>query len=136
MRDFLAFCLICIGVLGLLILASLLVVDKVLDKYRRKKYPGYFKIYDMAVKDSIEISDEFNRRYDNIKYCLKLYADGLHDGECMSDTFEPKMCELTKEYAELCQWHSVSAQYVRDLWKQLDDYAKEHNLKWGRIYDT
>ena len=110
-------------------------IDKHVDKYRRKKYPEYYELYDAVVKESFEVGEEFKRRYDHITFHFRLWTDGLKNGECTDEAFADRMSKLTEEYQELCGWYTTAAQYLNDLWKQVDRKAKEIGFKKGTIYD-
>ena len=128
-----------IAFIGLFVFCPLLlagITDKIVEKIRRKKYPDYFKLYDEAYTDSFKIAEEFTGRYNHIKYQLKLYCDGLRDGECTAESFEKKMLALSEDYQELCCWYTMASKYIEDLWKQVDLKAKEAGIKWGIIYDS
>lgn len=136
-KNLLFACALLLSIAGTFVIPFLIVtiIDKLINKYRRKKYPDYFKLYDAAVTESFNVGAEFNSRYDHIKYKLKLWSDGLKDGECTTEHFEDNMAKLSREYQDLCCWYAIASTYIQDCWKLVDAHAKEHGLSWGIIYD-
>jgi hypothetical protein len=110
--------------------------DKLLDKYRRKKHPEYFKYWDEALKLSFERGAEYNRRKDRFDYYFKLYTEGLRDGECTWEFYTERTNRLMVEYRDLCDWFQEEEKKIKELLVKADLYAKEHECYWGIVYDS
>jgi hypothetical protein len=110
--------------------------DKLHDSYRRKKHPEYYKYWDEAVKLSFERGAVYGRRKEYFDYKIKVYNEGLRDGECTNEYYTKRMNEHMAEYQKLCDWFQEEEKKIRDLLIKADLYAKEHNLLWGIIYDS
>lgn len=123
---------------GVFILPIVLVslFDKLLNSYRRKKYPEYYKYWDEAKKLSFKRGAEYRKRKDRFDFYFKLYNDGLRDGECTNEYYIKKMNKLMVEYQELCTWFQKEEKIIRELLIKADCYAKENGLSWGIIYDS
>lgn len=136
-KNLLFACALILSIAGAFIIPFFIVtvIDKIINKYRRKKYPDYFKLYDAAIAESFNVTEEFNSRYNPIKYKFKLWTEGLKDGECTPERFEESMAKLSRDYQDLCCWYAIASTYIQDCWKLVDAYAKEHGLSWGIIYD-
>jgi hypothetical protein len=128
---------ILLGIGGILFLPILLVnqVDTLLEKCRRKKHPEYFKYYDEAVKLSFERGAEYRRRKEYFDYKIKVYNEGLRDGECTNEYYTHHMNKHMVEYQKLCDWFQEEEKKIRELLVKADLYAKEHDCFWGIIYD-
>ena len=110
-------------------------VDKLILKYRRKKYPKYFNYYDTSKLIYSGAVDKINKEIDYFNFRVKILTEGLNEGECTADFFKASFDAMTDRYIK------ASAEFVKqraeseELFKKADDYAREHNLKWGIIYD-
>ena len=126
----------CIG--GMIFLPILLVelIDHIVKSIRKAKHPEYFELYKTAVSESFRIGGRFNAEKNRIEYYLKLYSEGYKDGECTKKDFEDEMLKLTNMYIRACNEYNTEYATVKDLLKKADIYAKQHNLKWGIIYDN
>lgn len=127
-----------VSVGGLFIIPVVLVgfYDKLIEGYRRKKHPEYFKYWDEAKKLSFERGAEYNRRKQRFDYYFKLYTEGLRDGECTNEYYTEKMNRQMEKYKDLCAWFQKEEEIIRALLVKADLYAKEHNCRWGIIYDS
>lgn len=125
----------CIG--GMIFLPILFVnlIDHIVRSIRKEKHPEYFELYEDAVSESFRIGGRFAAEKRRIEYYLKLYSEGYKDGECTKKDFEDKMLQLTNMYIRACNEYNAEYAIVKDLLKKADIYAKQHNLKWGVIYD-
>lgn len=124
---------ILVSSLILLILATN-AVGRLLKRRRRKKHPEYFKYYNEAAILSFERGARYSRRRECFDYKLKLFNDGLRDGECTKDYYFEQLNKLMIEYQELCDWFQNTEKEIRELLVKADLYAKEHNLRWGVLY--
>lgn len=126
-----------IGFVVFMILPFIIIslVEKLMIKYRRKKYPEYFTYYDAAKHICFDASDKINKKIDYFNFRVKILTDGLNEGECTADYFKASFDAMTDRYIE------ASAEFVKqraeseEWFKKADDYAREHNLKWGILYD-
>ena len=109
-------------------------VDKLVEKRRRKKHPDYFTYFDKAKFLASKRAEEFNSRNGRIQYYIKMYNDGLRDGECTAEYYHKHMDIKMKEFEELCEWFNEQGKPIDDLLHKADQYAKEQSLKWGIIY--
>ena len=132
---FIAFFVVLFAVIFVLLLL-LDLFDKLVEGIRRKKHPEYFEYWDKAEKLAFERGAEYRKRKDYIDYKLKLYSDGLREGECTEKSYENKMKELAENYMVLCDWFKDAEKEIRELLIKADLYAKEHDCYWGIIYDT
>lgn len=119
---------------GPILLAGLF--DKLIEGFRRKKHPEYFKYWDEAVKLSFDRGAEYNKRKQRFDYYFKLYTEGLRDGECTYEYYSERMNKRMEEYKDLCDWFQKEEKIIRELLIKADLYAKENNLSWGIIYDS
>ena len=129
---------IILGTGGMLFLPILLasLVDTLLEKRRRKKHPEYYKYWDEAVKLSFERGAVYSRRKEYFDYKIKVYNEGLRDGECTNEYYTDQMNRHMVEYQKLCDWFQEEEKKIRDLLIKADLYAKEHDLYCGIIYDS
>ena len=129
---------IILGTGGMLFLPILLasMVDTLLEKHRRKKHPEYYKYWDEAVKLSFERGAVYSRRKEYFDYKIKVYNEGLRDGECTNEYYTDQMNRHMVEYQRLCDWFREEEKKIQDLLIKADLYAKEHDLYWGIIYDS
>lgn len=123
---------------GMLFLPILLVnlIDRIIESIRKKKHPEYFKFYDTAVSESFRIGGKLGAEKKRIEYYIKLYGNGYRDGECTVEHITKKMAELTRIWINACDTFNQEQESIKVLWQKADAYAKEHNLKWGIIYET
>ena len=134
MPDYFLFFLISIGCVCIAspILAHW--IDKSVEAYRRQKYPEYFKMYDEAYQYCILTATEFGEEVQRVRHQLSKYTEGLRDGECREERFEQVMKVLTKRYMRACAMRNERIELNEKMLKDIDSYAKSHNLKWGEIY--
>ena len=117
-------------------IAIVFIIDKTVQKYRRKKHPEYFKYWDEAKKLAFERGAEYNTRKSHFDYYFKLYNEGLRDGECTNEYYTEQMNYVMSEYKNLCIWFQEEEKKIRELLVKADLYAKEHDLVWGIVYDS
>lgn len=123
---------------GMIFLPILLVnlIDHIIKSIRRNKHPEYFEFYDTAVYESFRIGGKLNAEKRRIEYYIKLYSDGYRDGECTAEDITKKMAEVTQWWVDACNEYNQEDKNIKVLLQKADAYAKEHNLKWGIIYET
>lgn len=125
-------------IVGMIFLPILFVnlIDHIIESVRKNKHPEYFKSYDTAVYESFRIGGNLNAEKRRIEYYIKLYGDGYRDGECTTEDIIKKMAQLTQWWITACDEYNQEYKNVKALLQKADAYAKEHNLKWGIIYDN
>ena len=111
-------------------------IDKIIENYRRNKHPEYFEYWDTAVSESFRIGKKLNAEKSRIEYYIKLYTVGYRDGECTAEDITKKMAQVTQWWISACDEYNQEYLEIKDLLNKADTYAKEHNLKWGIIYET
>lgn len=125
-------------IVGMIFLPILFVnlIDHIIESVRKNKHPEYFEFYDTAVYESFRIGGNLNAEKRRIEYYIKLYSDGYRDGECTVEDITKKMAQLTQGWITACDEYNQEQKNIKVLLQKADAYAKEHNLKWGIIYDT
>ena len=111
-------------------------VDHIVESIRKNKHPEYFEFYDTAVSESFRIGGKLSAEKKRIEYYIKLYGEGYRDGECTVEHITKKMAELTRIWINACDTFNQEQENIKVLWQKADAYAKEHNLKWGIIYES
>ena len=111
-------------------------IDHIIESIRKTKHPEYFEFYDTAVYESFRIGGKLNAEKHRIEYYIKLYSDGYRDGECTAEQITKKMAQVTQWWIAACDEYNREHESIKVLLRKADAYAKEHNLKWGIIYDT
>jgi hypothetical protein len=125
-------------VLGLpiLLILSTNLIDNFIEKFRRHKYPEYYERYDAAIAHNFRFAGAFNNAKKRIEFKMKLFWDGYLENECSKESFESKMNSLISSYITIMDVYRAEKEYSEKLWREVDTYAKNNNLKWGIIYDT
>ena len=125
-------------VVGMIFLPILLagLTDHIVESIRKHKHPEYFEYYNTAVSESFRIGGKLGAEKKRIEYYIKLYSEGYLDGECTAEDITKKMAELTKIWISACDTYNQEHKDIKVLLQKADAYAKEHNLKWGIIYDN
>ena len=123
---------------GIIFLPILFVnfIDHILDSVRRQKHPEYFEFYDTAISESFRIGGKLHAEKKRIEYYVTLYSKGYRDGECTAEQITKKMAQVTQWWINACDTYNQENENIKVLLKKADKYAKQHNLKWGIIYDT
>ena len=126
-----------ICLLALFIGIAILMLTDVKEKIRRKKHPVWYTYFDLAVKNSFEIGAKFRRQTESINKRRDKVQEMLFQGECTEDEYIDAMKTLAKEYSDAVKWFKLIKKElcIDDDLKAADAYAKEHNLKWGIIYE-
>ena len=123
------------GLIFLPLLAAEL-FDHIVKSIRKQKHPEYFDLYDTAISESFRIGGKLNAEKRRIEYYIKLYSEGYRDGECTAEHITKKMAQVTQWWITACDEYNQEQKNIKVLLQKADAYAKEHNLKWGIIYDT
>lgn len=126
-----------ICLLALFIGIAILMLTDVEEKIRRKKHPVWYEHYDRAKNNAFIAGGEFSQRLDTICARGEMIQNMLFKGECSKDEYLEAMKVLEKERVETVEQYHLKQEALgidADL-KEADAYAKEHNLKWGIIYD-
>jgi hypothetical protein len=110
-------------------------IDWGVGKYREARYPEYFELYRKAMTDAFRVGTNYTKELKYLKFNMELYTEGYRDGECTREYFERKMGNLVVQYADLTDEYTEACKENKKLVDAVDAYAREHNLKWGRMYD-
>lgn len=110
--------------------------DRIIESIRKNKHPEYFEYYNTAVSESFRIGGELGAKKKRIEHYIKLYGEGYRDGECTAESITKKMSEITQWWITACDDYNKEQESIKVLWQKADAYAKEHNLKWGIIYES
>lgn len=116
---------------------AILILTDVEEKIRRKKHPVWYEYYDRAVHNAFIAGGEFSQKLDTICARGEMIQDVLFKGECSKDVYLEAMKVLEKERVETVEQYHLKQEALgieADL-RAADTYAKEHNLKWGIIYE-
>ena len=111
-------------------------INDIINSYRRNKHPEYFEYWDAAVSESFKVGGKLNAEKRRIEYYIKLYGDGYRDGECTAEHITKKMAQVTQWWITACDDYNREHKNIKVLLQKADAYAKEHNLKWGIIYEA
>ena len=122
-----------------LVLAMIYLVSglSVAEIYRRKKHPIWYGYYDRAVHNSFSIGERLKDKTDIINKCITATQEAYKKGECTVDEFRGLMKINVNDYIKaVTQYHKdfVNLKIDEDL-RAADAYAKEHNWKFGYLYD-
>lgn len=126
-----------ICLLALFIGIAILMLTDGNEKIRRKKHPVWYELYDRAKNNAFTVGGEFSQKLDTICARGEMIQDMLFKGECSKDEYLEAMKVLEKERVEVvAQYHlKQDALGIEADLRAADVYAKEHNLKWGIIYE-
>ena len=126
-----------ICLLALFIGIAILMLTDVKERLRRKQHPVWYEHYDRAKNNAFRAGSEFSQKLDTICARGEMLQDMLLKGECSSEECLEAMKILEKERVEVVTQYQLKQEALgidADL-KAADAYAKEHNLKWGIIYE-
>ena len=129
--------IIIIGLLALFIGNAILVLTDVKEKIRRKKHPVWYEHYDRAVHNAFDIGGKYTKMLDSINERRKLVQDTFTEGRCTAEDYKDVMKATDTDFIDAFKWYTQAEETLRineDL-RAADTYAKEHNLKWGIIYE-
>lgn len=129
------FCLLALFI-GIAIL-MLTVLTDVKEKIRRKQHPKWYELFDRAKNNAFRAGSEFSQKLDTICARGEMLGDMLFKGECSKEEYLEAMKVLEKERVEAVEQYHLKQDALgieADL-RAADAYAKEHNLKWGIIYE-
>ncbi len=123
--------------LALFIGIAILMLTDVKERIRRKIHPKWYELYDRAKSNAFRAGSEFSQKLDTICARGEMIQDMLFKGECSSEVYLEAMKVLEKERVEVVTQYQLKQEALgieADL-RAADAYAKEHNLKWGIIYE-
>ena len=112
-------------------------ITDIKEKVRRKIHPKWYELYDRAKSNAFRAGSEFSQKLDTICARGEMIQDMLFKGECSSEVYLEAMKVLEKERVEVVTQYQLKQEALgieADL-RAADAYAKEHNLKWGIIYE-
>ena len=116
---------------------TILMLTDIKEKIRRKKHPVWYEFYDRAKYNSFYIGSKFRRRTESIEMLRGVFKDKFFNDEYTEEVFNEAMDALEREYREAAKQFKIDKEVYgidADL-KAADAYAKEHNLKWGILYN-
>ena len=123
--------------LALFIGIAMLMLTDVQERIRRKKHHKWYALYNRAKNNLFQAGGEFSNKLDTICARGEMLGDMLFKGECSKDEYLEAMKVLEKERVEAVEQYHLKQDTLgieADL-RAADAYAREHNLKWGIIYD-
>jgi hypothetical protein len=123
--------------LALFVGIAILTLTDVNEKIRRKRHPVWYEHYDRAKNNAFRAGSEFSQKLDTICARGEMLSAILFKGECSREEYLEAMKTLEKERVETVEQYHLKQEALgidADL-KAADAYAKEHNLKWGIIYE-
>ena len=123
--------------LTLFIGIAILMLTDIKERIRRKQHPRWYELYDRAKNNAFRAGSEFSQKLDTICARGEMIQDMLFKGECSSEVYLEAMKVLEKERVEVVAQYQLKQEALgieADL-RAADVYAKEHNLKWGIIYE-
>lgn len=126
-----------ICLLALFVGIAILMLIDVEEKIRRKRHPKWYEYYDRAKNNVFTVGGEFSQKLDTIFAHGEMLGDMLFKGECSKEEYLEAMKVLEKERVEAVEQYHLKQDALgieADL-RAADAYAKEHNLKWGIIYE-
>lgn len=122
---------------GICILPILLMnmINYLTDSFRRNRHPEYFQRYDAALTESFRISASYNAEIRHIKEKAEMWLKGYSEGECEKIVLIRRMNTLFNRYLKAIDDRAEKRKANELLWKEVNNYAIEHDLKWGIIDD-
>ena len=116
---------------------AILMLTDVKEKIRRKKHPVWYEYYDRALSNSFMAGSKHHRQEEVFKARSKMTQDMFFNGKCTAEEYNEAMSSL---YEDVCAeshryMEEKEALGIDEDLKAADAYAKEHNLKWGIIYN-
>jgi hypothetical protein len=126
-----------ICLLALFIGIVILILTDVKEKIRRKQHPVWYRYYDRAKNNAFDIGGKYTKMLDSINERRKLVQDTFTEGRCTAEDYKYVMNTIDVDFIDASKWYKQAEEALRineDL-RAADAYAKEHNLKWGIIYE-
>lgn len=127
-----------ICLLALFVGIAILMLTDIKERIRRKQHPKWYELYDRAKNNAFTVGGEFSQKLDTICARGEMLGDMLFKGECSKEEYLEAMKVLEKERVEAVEQYHLKQDALgieADL-RAADAYAKEHNLKWGIIYEN
>ena len=126
-----------ICLLALFIGITILMLTDVEEKIRRKKHHVWYTYWDRAKNNAFDIGGKYVKMLDSINTQRKAVQDSYIEGKCTNEEYKKAMNTIDADFIAIYKWYKQAEEALRineDL-KAADAYAKEHNLKWGIIYE-
>lgn len=126
-----------ICLLALFMGIAILMLTDVKEKIRRKKHPVWYEYYDRALHNAFDIGGKYTKMLDSINTRLKFNQDLYIEGKCTDEEYKKAVNTIDADFIDAYKWYKQAEEALRineDL-RAADAYAKEHNLKWGIIYE-
>ncbi len=118
---------------GILLLVAI-VIDKLVKRYRRKKYPKYFELCDSAMKAKYTAAAAADTEIAYLENRVRFLAEGFMAGECTKAYIEEQFGLLLDRYIKAVKLYEDKCANANETLKDADKYAKENNLTWGILY--
>ena len=121
----------------ILICVGMLVKEPVLERIRRKKHPRWFELYNRALANSLCVGSRFHEKTETLENRYKMVQELLFKGKCTAEEYQEAMKTIATEYSKAVEWFNLTKESLgieADL-KEADKYAKDHDLKWGILYE-
>ena len=117
-------------------IAILMLID-VKEKIRRKQHPVWYTYYNRAKSNAFDIGGKYTKMLDSINMRRKFNQDLYIEGKCTDEEYKNTMNIIDADFIDAYKWYKQAEEALRinDDLKEADAYAKEHNLKWGIIYE-
>ena len=116
---------------------AILIFTDVGERVRRKKHPVWYEHFDRAKNNAFDIGGKYTKMLDSINERRKLVQDTFIEGRCTAEDYKVVMKDIDTDFIDAINWYKQAEAALRineDL-KAADAYAKEHNLKWGILYE-
>lgn len=123
-------------VLTLAVICTLVGFD-VVEYFRRMKHPKWYEHFDRATKYSFSIGGRLKDKTTAINRFISTQQEALRDGKWTDEDYRTLMRCCADEYIKAVNQYRDDFEKLgieADL-KAADTYAKEHNWKWGILYD-
>ena len=123
--------------LALFIGIAILMLTDVQEKIRRKKHPVWYEHWDRAKDNAFDIGGKYVKMLDSLNTQRKAVQDSYIEGKTTDEEYKKAMNTIDADFIDAYKWYKQAEEALRineDL-KAADAYAKEHNLKWGIIYE-
>lgn len=135
--DLLGTILIALIIVVVLALICALVGFDVVEYFRRLKHSKWYEHFDRATKNSFYVGSRMKDETDVINKCIVIMQEAYKKGDLTAEQFRGVMEVYTNDYIKaVCQFKQdiIALEIDEDL-RAADTYAKEHNWKYGILYE-
>ena len=135
--DIIGNILIALIIVVVLAMIVILVGFDVVEFFRRKKHPKWFEHFDRATKNSFSIGGRLKDKTAAINKFISAQQEALIDGKWTDEDYRTLMRCCADEYIKAVNQYrkDFEASGIDADLKAADAYAKEHNWKWGILYN-